>query len=369
MLLARYREHERLRLSPASCLDALPPVSAAAGADTDEADAPHVGHQGRSQAVCGASEYVRAVLRYGLRLDPLVTHVFFALLARGLGITHAVHDHGEDDDDDNDIAATNSSAGADAGTSTSVRFDGVGGEGGVLGALDLSDLHLSLQYLILSDSLYVADALAESGDGELRRVRMRVAAAAAATGPKAEAAASPAPGASEASAAALADVTVDVSRAAAGLSADAAAVAPLLHALAPPAVGLDSYVDLAGTQLALDMYLRLGASARILKLYLSRGLVIAALRLVAHRSPLFAQPGLGPADFMRVALAPSPAGGAPDKVNVYTAFRFFQQRNIALRGSPAFVPEDRCEEWMPAVARLFPQLVQPAPAAAASSFV
>lgn len=65
-------------------------------------------------------------------------------------------------------------------------------------------------------------------------------------------------------------------------------------------------------------------------------------------SYLFSYLGLKPRDFLAAALATN------DAVVFHTTFRFFENRNLELRGSPVFIYEDDCDHFVKAFASLFP---------------
>eukprot|EP00455_Lapot_gusevi_P007286 TRINITY_DN13127_c0_g1_i4.p1 TRINITY_DN13127_c0_g1~~TRINITY_DN13127_c0_g1_i4.p1 ORF type:complete len:173 (-),score=24.79 TRINITY_DN13127_c0_g1_i4:14-532(-) len=92
-------------------------------------------------------------------------------------------------------------------------------------------------------------------------------------------------------------------------------------------------------QLALDMLYRLRNLKRILELLLERDQVLDALRLVPSNSEVFLEEGLQPRYFLRSASELSP--------NVFFAvFKYFEDRNIALRYAPDFLPEDQCDGYV-----------------------
>eukprot|EP00466_Bigelowiella_natans_P017136 jgi/Bigna1/91710/estExt_fgenesh1_pg.C_1140030 len=100
-------------------------------------------------------------------------------------------------------------------------------------------------------------------------------------------------------------------------------------------------------QLSLDMWYRLGAFPEMMRVLVSKRQVMQALQLVTHHSAVFREEGLKPRDFLRAALDMGRSG------TFFTAFRFFQARNQALRGSASFLPEDECEEFVRVFERNF----------------
>ncbi len=102
-----------------------------------------------------------------------------------------------------------------------------------------------------------------------------------------------------------------------------------------------------GYQLGLDMLYRLGAFTEMMRILLGNKQVLEALQLVPHTSGVFREKGLTPDRFLAVALDSGSASA------FYTAFRFFQMRNQALRSSPAFLPEDGCGRFVRAFERVF----------------
>jgi len=89
-------------------------------------------------------------------------------------------------------------------------------------------------------------------------------------------------------------------------------------------------------QLGLDMLYRLNASPRVLQIHLQQGLITQALQLVVPLSNTFTQPNVQPKDFLNAALR------SRNKITFYSAYRYFEQRNLLLHGSPSFIPSDGC---------------------------
>mmetsp|Transcript_14140 Transcript_14140/g.34464 ORF Transcript_14140/g.34464 Transcript_14140/m.34464 type:complete len:963 (-) Transcript_14140:59-2947(-) len=103
----------------------------------------------------------------------------------------------------------------------------------------------------------------------------------------------------------------------------------------------------AAYQLGLDMMYRLGAFPEMMRVLLRRNQVMQALQLVTHNSTVFREPDLRPRDFLRTALE------IGRSATFFTAYRFFQARNQALRGSPVFLPEDGCDAYVQVFERNF----------------
>eukprot|EP00469_Lotharella_globosa_P006950 CAMPEP_0167779988 /NCGR_PEP_ID=MMETSP0111_2-20121227/5107_1 /TAXON_ID=91324 /ORGANISM="Lotharella globosa, Strain CCCM811" /LENGTH=700 /DNA_ID=CAMNT_0007670449 /DNA_START=15 /DNA_END=2117 /DNA_ORIENTATION=- len=93
-------------------------------------------------------------------------------------------------------------------------------------------------------------------------------------------------------------------------------------------------------QLGLDMLYRLSAFTEMMKVLLEHDQVLEALQLVPHSSAVFQEKGLEPADFLNVAVKIKRSS------IFFTCYRFFQARNQALRNSPVFLPDDRCERFV-----------------------
>jgi hypothetical protein len=102
-------------------------------------------------------------------------------------------------------------------------------------------------------------------------------------------------------------------------------------------------------QLGIDMLYRLGQLPRLAKVLLQHQQVLAALQLVpSFRSAgFFDQWGLYPRDFLQVAL------NTGCELTLWQTYRFFEQRNLALRGSTGFVVGDGCEEFVHAYGERF----------------
>ncbi|KAK2506602.1 hypothetical protein MC885_012984, partial [Smutsia gigantea] len=89
-------------------------------------------------------------------------------------------------------------------------------------------------------------------------------------------------------------------------------------------------------QLSLDMLKRLStANDEIVEVLLSKHQVLAALRFIR---------GIGGHDNISARKFLDAAKQTEDNMLFYTIFRFFEQRNQRLRGSPHFTPGEHCEE-------------------------
>ncbi|XP_053105402.1 regulator of MON1-CCZ1 complex isoform X2 [Hemicordylus capensis] len=89
-------------------------------------------------------------------------------------------------------------------------------------------------------------------------------------------------------------------------------------------------------QLSLDMLKRLStANDEIVEVLLSKHQVLAALRFIR---------GIGGHDSISARKFLDAAKQTEDEMLFYTIFRFFEQRNQRLRGSPSFTPGEHCEE-------------------------
>ena len=91
--------------------------------------------------------------------------------------------------------------------------------------------------------------------------------------------------------------------------------------------------------LAMDMFRRLGPLGRdaLMSCLLERGKLLAACRVIQKQRLLSYPP--------RPLLAA--ATTSPESDSLFPAvFRFFRLRNEVWRGSPAFVPEEHCDEFV-----------------------
>ncbi|XP_020824408.1 regulator of MON1-CCZ1 complex [Phascolarctos cinereus] len=89
-------------------------------------------------------------------------------------------------------------------------------------------------------------------------------------------------------------------------------------------------------QLSLDMLKRLStANDEIVEVLLSKHQVLAALRFIR---------GIGGHDSISARKFLDAAKQTEDNMLFYTIFRFFEQRNQRLRGSPHFTPGEHCDE-------------------------
>nr|XP_054772150.1 regulator of MON1-CCZ1 complex-like [Lytechinus pictus] len=91
-------------------------------------------------------------------------------------------------------------------------------------------------------------------------------------------------------------------------------------------------------QLALDMLKRLTtANEEIIEVLLSKNQILAALRFL--RSVGGAE-NASSRKFLEAAL------NADDDMLFYTVFKFFEQRNLRMRGNPMFAPGEHCEKFV-----------------------
>lgn len=118
---------------------------------------------------------------------------------------------------------------------------------------------------------------------------------------------------------------------------DSTAIAETLLSLAP------TYPP--AYQLGLDMLYRLNEFEWLLQVLLKNKQVLTALRLVSARSTFFTKAGLQPRDFLDVA--------RHDHQVFFTAFKYFERRNVARTNSFRFPPEDNCQEFEVLFSQLF----------------
>lgn len=91
-------------------------------------------------------------------------------------------------------------------------------------------------------------------------------------------------------------------------------------------------------QLALDMLKRLNtANEEIIEVLLSKRQLLPALRYVRATG---AEDSISPRKFLEVASNPE------DSMLFYTVYKFFEQRNMRLRGSPDFAPGEHCDMYV-----------------------
>jgi hypothetical protein len=101
----------------------------------------------------------------------------------------------------------------------------------------------------------------------------------------------------------------------------------------------------ASNQLALDMLKRLGTgNEEIFEVLLSKGLVLSALR--------FAQTA-GLTDTLTPKRALEAAKDLKDPLIFYTVFKYFEERNLRLRGNSSFYPQENCELYIKYFSELF----------------
>ncbi|XP_038050972.1 regulator of MON1-CCZ1 complex-like [Patiria miniata] len=91
-------------------------------------------------------------------------------------------------------------------------------------------------------------------------------------------------------------------------------------------------------QLALDMLKRVStANEEIVEVLLSKNQLLAALRFLRS---------VGGADSASARKFLDAALNTADSMLFYTVFKFFEQRNIKLRGHPQFMPGEHCEKYV-----------------------
>lgn len=91
-------------------------------------------------------------------------------------------------------------------------------------------------------------------------------------------------------------------------------------------------------QLALDMMTRLGtATEEIIEIYLANAQLIPALNLIKSH---------GLTDTMSARKFLEAASENEDSIVFYNVYKFFEERNVRLRGSPMFSKGERCETFV-----------------------
>lgn len=101
----------------------------------------------------------------------------------------------------------------------------------------------------------------------------------------------------------------------------------------------------ASNQLALDMLKRLGtANEEICDVLLSKGLILSALRFSIQMG---LEDGLMPGKFLQTAKE------LDDSLIYYEVYKFFEERNVRLRGTTAFSSEDNCDHYVQHFVSLF----------------
>lgn len=91
-------------------------------------------------------------------------------------------------------------------------------------------------------------------------------------------------------------------------------------------------------QLALDMLKRLNtANEEIIEVLLSKRQLLAALRYIRA---IGAEDSASPRKFLEAASI------SEDNMLFYTVFKFFEQRNVKLRGTPDFMPAEHCDAYV-----------------------
>jgi hypothetical protein len=94
----------------------------------------------------------------------------------------------------------------------------------------------------------------------------------------------------------------------------------------------------AANQLALDMLKRLGtANEEIVDVLLLNGLVLSALRFSIQ---------IGISDQLTASKFLEQAKSLSDPLIFHEVFKFFEERNLRLRGNPNFTPEENCEIYV-----------------------
>ncbi|EEC17809.1 conserved hypothetical protein, partial [Ixodes scapularis] len=120
-----------------------------------------------------------------------------------------------------------------------------------------------------------------------------------------------------------------------------------LHTLYPPA-----------TQLALDMLKRLGtANEEIVEVLLSQHKVLSAIRFVQNT---------GGTDAISARKFLEAARSHDDDTVFYAVFKFFEHRNVALRGKPEFAKGEHCEQYVKHFETLYGEPTATATTAAAT---
>lgn len=91
------------------------------------------------------------------------------------------------------------------------------------------------------------------------------------------------------------------------------------------------------TQLAMDMFKRLStADGEIIDILLSRGQLLSALRYVR---------AIDKVDSVSARQFLEAAANEDDRSIFYTAYKFFEERNVRLRRHPGFPPDERCQPY------------------------
>eukprot|EP00002_Diphylleia_rotans_P014045 TRINITY_DN2732_c0_g1_i9.p1 TRINITY_DN2732_c0_g1~~TRINITY_DN2732_c0_g1_i9.p1 ORF type:complete len:174 (+),score=18.69 TRINITY_DN2732_c0_g1_i9:366-887(+) len=102
-------------------------------------------------------------------------------------------------------------------------------------------------------------------------------------------------------------------------------------------------------QLALDMFKRLSESETIMETLLSHKQVIPAIRMARTHQEI----NISCRRLLEVA------SSLKNPLVFHTTYKWLQQRNEVLRGSPAFTPEDDCDEFEALFTQLFPSARTP----------
>lgn len=94
-------------------------------------------------------------------------------------------------------------------------------------------------------------------------------------------------------------------------------------------------------QLGIDMLYRLNQLPRLIRVLLQHHQVLGALQLIpSFRAPFLDTPGLTARDFLSVAR------DQQDSMVFFHCYRFFENRNAALRGTANFIAGDGCDEFV-----------------------
>ena len=98
-------------------------------------------------------------------------------------------------------------------------------------------------------------------------------------------------------------------------------------------------------QLALDMLSRLGsATDEICEILLSKKMILPALKYVTHNG----LDSIPARKFLAISVE------MEDKLIFYSVYKYFEQRNLQLRGTKKFTPSDRCQTYVDKFYELFP---------------
>lgn len=96
-----------------------------------------------------------------------------------------------------------------------------------------------------------------------------------------------------------------------------------------------SKVDPVISQMALDMLKRLNANDIIIEILLEQGKIVDAIKLGRlHSDQLSAR------KYLEAALR------TKNHIMFYTVYNYFQQQNLKTRGSPDFLKNEQCDEFV-----------------------